>query len=58
MNTGNINQKDIVLASEVLPENLIITPIKSRPVFPNTITPVTFSGKEMLQVIEKVYDLI
>ncbi len=56
MNTGNINQKDIVLASEVLPENLIITPIKSRPVFPNTITPVTFSGKEMLQVIEKVYE--
>ncbi len=56
MNTGNNNQKNIVLASEVLPENLIITPIKTRPAFPNTITPVTFSGKEMLKVIEKVYE--
>lgn len=54
--TDNTNQRNIVLASEVLPENLIVTPIKTRPVFPNTITPVTFSGKEMLKAIEKVYN--
>jgi ATP-dependent Lon protease len=55
MNETN-NQKNIVLASEILPENLIVTPIKTRPVFPNTITPVTFSGEDMIKTIEKIYN--
>lgn len=39
-----------------LPEKLLILPIVTRPIFPNLMFPITFSGEHFLQSIKEAYD--
>ncbi|MFC1851607.1 endopeptidase La [candidate division CSSED10-310 bacterium] len=45
--SGDANQDDekIILATEVLPENLIIIPVQNKPLFPGMMLPILVSGK-------------
>lgn len=39
------SEKTIVLATEILPENLIIVPLRSRPLFPGMVMPILVTGR-------------
>lgn len=41
---------------KVLPTSLPILPLSQRPVFPGIPIPITFSGKEEIELIKKVYE--
>ena len=43
--------KELVLVSEVLPDRLTIMPVTPRPVFPNLMMPLTFSGDRFIETI-------
>jgi len=45
--------KDLVLVSEVLPDRLTVMPVTPRPVFPNLMIPLTFSGERFIETIQK-----
>ncbi|MDY6915719.1 MAG: endopeptidase La [Candidatus Cloacimonadota bacterium] len=47
---------DLVLVSEIMPDQLIIIPISSRPVFPGITLPLTIQGEEQIEALEKAYD--
>ncbi len=38
-------EQGLVLAADVLPDNIVIIPIKSRPLFPNMVMPILVSGR-------------
>lgn len=40
----------------VLPSSLPILPLSQRPIFPGIPIPITFSGKEEIELIQKVYE--
>ena len=51
------NEKnDIAHVNEVLPDNIIILPIITRPIFPHLMFPITFSGLRFLEAIKKAYE--
>jgi len=50
----NESANQLVSVSEVLPENLVILPIITRPVFPNIMIPITFSGNQFLEAIKRI----
>ena len=50
----NNNANQLVSISEVLPEKLVILPIITRPVFPNIMIPITFSGNQFLEAIKRI----
>lgn len=51
------NEKsDIAHINEVLPNNIIILPIITRPIFPHLMFPITFSGLRFLESIKKAYE--
>jgi ATP-dependent Lon protease len=45
---------NIVIVSELLPDKLTILPIEPRPVFPNIMIPLTFTGEKIIQTIREV----
>lgn len=45
---------NIVIVSELLPDKLTILPIEPRPVFPNIMIPLTFTGEKILKAIREV----
>jgi len=47
---------NIVLASEILPDNLTILPAAKHPIFPNMMVPLTFSNERSMQMINSVYN--
>lgn len=49
-----INANQLVSVSEVMPDKLIILPIITRPVFPNIMIPITFSGNQFLEAIKRI----
>ncbi len=51
-----MKKQDIVHVNEVLSEELIILPIITRPIFPNLMFPITFSGLRFLEGIKKAYE--
>ncbi len=51
-----MKKQDIVRVNEVLAEDLIILPIITRPIFPNLMFPITFSGLRFLEGIKKAYE--
>ncbi len=53
---GEDSEESIVVASEVLPEKLIILPLIQRPVFPGMMVPLVFSGSILLDGIKAAYD--
>ena len=51
------NEKnDIAHINEVLPDNIIILPIITRPIFPHLMFPITFSGLRFLEAIKMAYE--
>ncbi len=50
------SRSDLVVVSEILPDKLIIIPIANRPIFPNTMTPMTLSGKYFIEAVKKAHD--
>ena len=51
------NEKnDISHVNEVLPDNIIILPIITRPIFPHLMFPITFSGLRFLEAIKKAFE--
>ncbi|WP_321329626.1 endopeptidase La [uncultured Ilyobacter sp.] len=54
MADNNNNITELVSVNEIMPEKLVILPIVTRPVFPNIMIPITFSGGQFLEAIRKV----
>ncbi len=52
--TDRSNTNQLVSVSEVLPEKLVILPIITRPIFPNIMIPITFSGEQFLEAIKRI----
>lgn len=48
--------KELVIVSEILPDTLNILPFEPRPVFPNVLTPFTFSGERYLQLLKDSWE--
>ena len=46
----------IVVASEVLPDRLVILPLIQRPVFPGMMVPLVFSGQVLVDAVKAAYD--
>ncbi|MEW5801781.1 MAG: endopeptidase La [bacterium] len=49
------DEKRIVLATEVLPENLAVIPINDRPIFPGIVIPIIIENDTLKNAIETVY---
>lgn len=48
--------RDVVVVSEILPPNITIIPIQPRPIFPNVLTPLIFSGERFLESLKHAYE--
>ncbi len=46
----------LVSVDSLLPDELTIVPILSRPIFPNIMIPITFTGHKFLESIRRAYD--
>lgn len=47
---------DLVNIKDILPANLQILPLVTRPIFPNIMIPITFSGDEFLESIKEAQE--
>lgn len=56
----NMNQQkpasDLVVLSDILPDNLTIIPVMNRPVFPGVMTPMGFGGENIVKAIKHAYE--
>ncbi|PIQ26348.1 endopeptidase La [bacterium (Candidatus Blackallbacteria) CG17_big_fil_post_rev_8_21_14_2_50_48_46] len=48
--------KDLILVSEILPDTLNILPFEPRPIFPNVLTPFTFSGDHYIELLKDAWE--
>lgn len=48
--------KELIIVSEILPDTLNILPFEPRPVFPNVLTPFTFSGEHYLELLKDTWE--
>ncbi|MCK5780225.1 MAG: endopeptidase La [Psychrilyobacter sp.] len=48
------NNNQIIKVDEKLPEELIILPMLTRPIFPNIMIPITFSGEIFLEAVKQI----
>lgn len=46
------SKNDLVVISEVLPDNIIILPIVDRPIFPGIVLPLIFSGEKAIHSVK------
>ncbi len=46
----------IILASEVLPDKLLMLPLIQRPIFPGMMVPLVFTGEQVLEVVKAAYE--
>lgn len=49
-------ETQLVRMNDILPDKLNILPLISRPIFPNIMVPITFSGNDYINAIKKAYD--
>ncbi len=54
MTKENKNNNDLISIEQVLPNKLTVLPLSIRPIFPNIMIPITFSGEGFLKAIKKV----
>ncbi|MGL6120574.1 MAG: LON peptidase substrate-binding domain-containing protein, partial [Fusobacteriaceae bacterium] len=47
---------DLIRINDMVPENLSILPLISRPLFPNIMVPITFSGEDYIETIKLAID--
>ena len=52
----DIENKEIQILENVLPNHLSILPLTQRPVFPGIAIPLTFNGKEKIKTLQKAID--
>ncbi len=48
------NHQELQVVDQSLPANLTILPLKQRPVFPGLTFPISFSGKEKIELLQRV----
>ncbi|RUA05642.1 MAG: endopeptidase La [Fusobacteria bacterium] len=48
------NKNELINVDPILPKELVILPLLTRPIFPNIMIPITFSGEEFLRTIKMV----
>jgi ATP-dependent Lon protease len=53
---GNEDTTNLVLVSDVLPNRLIIIPLRDYPIFPGITVPLLFSGKKSLEALRQATD--
>ncbi len=53
---GESSSKELVIVSEILPDQLIVLPTKPRPVFPGLTVPIPFSGKKFIDAVMTSYE--
>ncbi len=54
-NGNNLNHQphsDVVLLSEVYPDNIAVLPLQNRPLFPGITLPLIFQGRTMVKMVE------
>lgn len=47
---------ELVRINDILPDRLNILPLITRPIFPNIMVPITFSGNDYIKAIKKAYE--
>ncbi|MFO7941017.1 MAG: endopeptidase La [Bacteroidales bacterium] len=47
---------DVVLLSEVYPDNIAVLPLQNRPLFPGITLPLIFQGRTMVKLVEDALD--
>lgn len=52
--TESINNSELISVQHVMPEKLTILPLSTRPIFPNIMIPITFTGEAFLKTIKQV----
>ncbi|MGM0567522.1 MAG: endopeptidase La, partial [Bacteroidota bacterium] len=56
----DVNQQapasDLVVLSDVLPDNLTIIPVMNRPIFPGVMTPMNFGGQKIISSLKHAYN--
>ena len=53
-NTNNQESRQVILASEILPEIVSILPISQRPIFPGMILPIIISGEKLVNTLKEI----
>ena len=56
-NNNNNNQSfssDVAIVSDILPDNLTVIPMETRPFFPGITVPMAFSGDQAIETIKKI----
>lgn len=48
----HLDNPNVLVVSNVYPENLVVLPLENRPVFPGLTLPLTFNSKELVKRIE------
>ena len=49
---NNSDKSQLVLVSDIYPDNIFVLPLENRPVFPGLTIPISFSGKKMTELVE------
>lgn len=52
MTSTNNHSTDLVNIRDLLPEDIPILPLVIRPIFPNILTPIAFTGENFLEAIK------
>ncbi|NMB71884.1 MAG: endopeptidase La, partial [Bacteroidales bacterium] len=50
------HETNLVLVSEIYPDNIVVLPIQNRPLFPGIAVPLNYVGKEMVQAVKSVLE--
>lgn len=54
--TGEKRESNLILVSEIYPDNIIVLPIQNRPLFPGIAVPLNYAGKELVRAIKSVLE--
>ena len=55
-NNNKQTSSNIILLSEVFPDNVVVLPIENRPVFPGVTIPLSFTGSKFITLINEAID--
>ena len=50
------NNTNLVVASDILPDNITVIPLQSRPIFPGIMIPLNFPGEKYARAIKEAYE--
>jgi len=53
---SEVKTAELINVDHLLPENIIVLPVVTRPVFPNIMIPITFSGEKFLRAIKRAQE--